>query len=82
MVSPYFLIMYEPKIPDNLIGMAVISKHRRLGLIQLIGQSTHKPYVLWEGNTIPIVTEWDNIEPFWESLDLLPNTAEVPTPNA
>jgi hypothetical protein len=67
--------MKEPDKPNEAIGLAVISRNSRIGLIQMVGRSTGRPYVIWEGNTIPICTEWGNIEPIRDVV-IIPNTSE------
>ena len=56
--------MEIPKIPQALVGSIVRSNRDpdRLGRIQRIEVDSDRPFVLWEGNEIPIATEWQHIE--------------------
>ena len=67
--------MEIPKIPQALVGSIVLS-HRdigRGGRIQRIEADSDRPFVLWEGNDIPIATEWQHID----AIDVKPYAAAI-----
>lgn len=67
--------MEMPKDPQALVGSIVLS-HRdigRGGRIQRIEVDSDRPFVLWEGNEIPIATEWQHIE----AIDVKPYAAAI-----